>query len=1290
MKIRQNKVWLVATLGLIMLLVLAGCKSGVSEGTSSLLVNVQDGNSQTEIKVLDDSGEVASKTGKTAKFELSNGVYKVEVGNKIFDVYLTGDTTLDVILGEDENLIGSGFFNEPLSNKKIAGDGYVDTEGNWVAYLNTGGGGRATVKNGRVIYQVTNAGSQPYSVQLIQAPVKIEKGAKYKVSFDAKAADGKTIAIKVGAIADRAWEAYAQQNIKLTGNWESYEFEFTMMAETNEMARFEFWFIDTGIYELDNIKLVKVEENAISTEGTKTEADEDLVEDWELVWSDEFDEIREDVWTFEVGNGHKQGIPGWGNNELQYYTDGDNAHIKDGKLVITAKEEEISDSHGSYNYTSTRMITKGKFSMKYGRVEVRAKMPEGKGIWPAIWMLGTDIDENPWPACGEIDIAEVIGNTPNIVHGTIHGPISTYTGISAGYILPDGKKFSDDFHIFALEWDEDELEFYVDDVLYHVVNKDEVGGQEWVYDKPLFFILNVAVGGNLPGYPDGTTEFPQTMEVDYIRVYEDKDPASIDGEERWDSEYELKWREMKEKEESSKEKKNADLTINRVVNGAFDSEIVNDVEAHRDNWYVLIEEGGEVNSFGVENGEFIMDIANPGSKASNVQFAQCLKLEPGSIYKVSFDARAEDARDINVKMLHPTKHTVYGEETIGLNPTMESYSLEVEFPGNVSEVVNLSFELGALSDQSKATRVYLDNVKIEKIRGVNYTEYGNCLLDNGELLFGNPDYHAISYSGYRKNVRRESTVPTVEQIKDDMKILEAMGVKLLRTYNTNEFSQSEKILKAISELKEEDPDFEMYVMLGAWISCEGAYTDSVNHNVEDEDKNKGEIDKAIELAAKYPQIVKAIAVGNEAMVRWQAHYVPAEVILKWVNYLREARENGDIPGETLITSSDNFAAWGGEGSYRSKTLKDLVKAVDFVSLHTYPFHDTHYVSKFWKTPEENKDLSDKEKIDNAMKRAFERAKNQYQLVKEYVRSIDPEKPIHIGETGWASVSTDLYGSGGSRAADEYKQKQYYDQIREWSDACNISVFFFEGFDEPWKGSNNPGHSEKHFGLFTVDGKAKYVLWDLVDKGIFDGLTRDGNPVKKTYNGDESALMEDVLTPPLAQNHTAGAAVTEDTYVVLDTKKNTETNSYLAIPAIVNPWEGTCGMGLTDDGIVEITTGTGNWWGCGLEIREGVNLSNFANGHLHFDIKGDTSSSFNIGFQTGVYGSSERPQTNNYVTFGPGRSYQLTRNWKSYSIPVSELMKGADLTDVTSLLYLMGDANFDGRKIYVKNVYYTQD
>jgi len=249
---------------------------------------------------------------------------------------------------------------------------------------------------------------------------------------------------------------------------------------------------------------------------------------WKLVWSDEFNgpdgsAVDSSKWVQETGGG------GWGNNELEYYTRRpQNAFLEKGNLVIKVVEEKYSGSDGvSRNYTSARLKTQSKFSQTYGRFEARIKIPRGQGIWPAFWMLGADIKRVQWPACGEIDVMENIGKEPAMVHGTIHGPgYNGANGIGSSFALPGGERFADDFHIYAVEWEPNTIRFYVDDHLYATRTPADLPKEaKWVYDHPFFILLNVAVGGDWPGNPDSTSVFPQTMLVDYVRVYEPVKPA---------------------------------------------------------------------------------------------------------------------------------------------------------------------------------------------------------------------------------------------------------------------------------------------------------------------------------------------------------------------------------------------------------------------------------------------------------------------------------------------------------------------------------------------------------------------------------------------------------------------------------------------------------------------------------------------------------------------------------------------------------------------------------------------
>lgn len=378
-------------------------------------------------------------------------------------------------------------------------------------------------------------------------------------------------------------------------------------------------------------------------------------------------------------------------------------------------------------------------------------------------------------------------------------------------------------------------------------------------------------------------------------------------------------------------------------------------------------------------------------------------------------------------------------------------------------------------------------------------------------ILGNPDYQAISYGGYREKSRDYQ--PSIAELKEDMSILFAMGIRIVRTYNV-QLPHAVNLLKAISELKAENSDFEMYVMLGAWIDCKDAWTLKPDHNLESE-QNSGEIERAIKLVNQYPDIVKILAVGNEAMVKWAtSYYVQPAVILKWVNHLQALKSKGALPKDLWVTSSDDYSSWGGGSEdYHTKDLAALVKAVDYVSLHTYPFHNTHYNPEFWKESEDIKQNKIKS-ITAAMARARAFAQSQYDSVKSYVHSIDLNKPMHIGETGWSTVSNGFYSDNGSRAADEYKEGLYYKAMMEWTKANNISCFYFEAFDEQWKDAENNDGSENHFGLFTVDGQAKYALWSLVDNSTFKGLSRNGNAIRKTFNGNVDSLLIHVKKPPI--------------------------------------------------------------------------------------------------------------------------------------------------------------------------------
>ncbi len=393
----------------------------------------------------------------------------------------------------------------------------------------------------------------------------------------------------------------------------------------------------------------------------------------------------------------------------------------------------------------------------------------------------------------------------------------------------------------------------------------------------------------------------------------------------------------------------------------------------------------------------------------------------------------------------------------------------------------------------------------------NKVEHNTIMNKSAQEILGNSSYPAISYGGYRELTR--DIEPTKDQIKEDILILHASGYRVIRTYDVH-LSLAENVLKVINNLKSLDDSFEMYVMLGAWITAANPNTENVIHDIEDKEFNSFEIEETARLARLYPDIVKIIAVGNEAMVHWASGYfVTPDIILRWVNYLQDLKKSGQLAKDLWITSSDNFAAWGGgDPIYHTKELISLINAVDYISMHTYSFHDSYYNPSFWNYS--NKSTTEIAKAEELVLKAKNYSKSQFLSVRDYLESIGINKQVHIGETGWASLDNSFYGYEGTRAADEFKQYLYFNHMNDLCEELKISCFYFSAFDEPWKDPSSINGSENHFGLFTVDGKAKYLMWDKVDKGLFKGLKRGDSKIVKTYEGNKDILIETIKNPEI--------------------------------------------------------------------------------------------------------------------------------------------------------------------------------
>lgn len=560
----------------------------------------------------------------------------------------------------------------------------------------------------------------------------------------------------------------------------------------------------------------------------------------------------------------------------------------------------------------------------------------------------------------------------------------------------------------------------------------------------------------------------------------------------------------------------------------------------------------------------------------------------------------------------------------------------------------------------------------------------NSKPKTAEQILGNPDYPAIAFGGYRNADR--SQAPSVEELKEDVRILHAAGFRILRTYHARLYGHAENLLKAIEEVKAEEAGFEMYVMLGAWMQCAGAWTDNPQHNVPDAEENDAEIAKAIELANSYPDIVKVVAVGNESMVHWAAtYYVHPSIILKEVNYLQALKVDGKLPVNLWITSSDNFASWGGEGpEYHLPALDSLIRAVDYLSVHVYPFHDTHYNPDWWWTRPEEEGLSREAKIEASMQRGLARASAQVEAVKSYLSQLGVEKPIHIGETGWASADNHLYGADASGAADEYKQAWYYAKIKAYCATEGMACFYFEAFDEPWKDGDNPGGSENHFGLFTVDGVAKMPVWNLVDQELLAGLSRGGKAIRKSLDGDSAKILMLAGIPTLQADQPALRTQDSTLLNVIDSDSSAEL--VLSQVLTLNPWEGTCGLKFSKVKGLEITTGTGEWWGGSLDLKQALDLSAYEGGTLELLISGNSQCRFQIGFQSGSYGEGNQKEA--VLNLGPGTKFKLlSKEPQLIKVPIRMIKAEANLKDVRAPLYIKGIQGFDGKGIRIHRFAY---
>jgi len=419
----------------------------------------------------------------------------------------------------------SGGGSEPTSGNMVVNGNFSGGMTGWGWYVHPAAEAYRGIKNGELYVEIPDDGDAVHHIQVNKPNLTIVKGRTYALYFDARTDGGtRSIGAYVGMM-EKDWKAFGFQEFNITSTMTRYSYTFTMSEDTQFLSQISFQLggpgaaLQPGVY-LDNIALYDL------TGGTVPKAPAMPTPKSipnRLVWSDEFDgnAVDESNWTFEIG----RGMNGWGNQELQYYRK-ENATVANGILTITAKKENYRGAA----YTSTRIKTQGKREFQYGRIEVRAKLPYGQGIWPAFWTLGHDIDQVGWPRCGEIDILEMVGGG----QGGERSVLRDDTLVSSiHYQQTDGEHWhhgathtissgmlSDGFHVYGIVWDENYIYSFIDGVQYGAQQITDANRYD-EFHKPHFLLLNLAVGGIWPGYPDKYTTFPQVYQIDYVRVYQD-------------------------------------------------------------------------------------------------------------------------------------------------------------------------------------------------------------------------------------------------------------------------------------------------------------------------------------------------------------------------------------------------------------------------------------------------------------------------------------------------------------------------------------------------------------------------------------------------------------------------------------------------------------------------------------------------------------------------------------------------------------------------------------------------
>lgn len=429
---------------------------------------------------------------------------------------------------ESESIVQAAVDNQVEDNLILNGD-FSENTNYWETWNGEGGEASFEVIDEQAVVTIhTIAGMHPewgvpisWSSQLNQDEIDLEENHRYLITFDAQSSVERPITLERTNLSENP-----QTHHLITEEMQTFEVEFTTLQSGRMMLNFLIGNVQQEGAETPEEEHTLTFDN-ISVQSLGEREDDNTEREWELTWSDEFDGDSLDTskWNIDIGNGfYSEGewISGWGNNELQYY-DKDNIRVEDGRLILEAKEEERSDEHGEYGFTSGKITTEGLFSQAYGRFEASMKLPEGQGFWPAFWMMPEDDIYGGWAASGEIDIMENRGSETNQVSGAIHygGVYPNNTHSEGAYRFDEGR--TTDFHTYDVEWEPEEIRWYVNDELFYETSDwySENGDYPAPFDQEFHLILNLAVGGQFGGDPDETTVFPAQVEVEYVRAYQD-------------------------------------------------------------------------------------------------------------------------------------------------------------------------------------------------------------------------------------------------------------------------------------------------------------------------------------------------------------------------------------------------------------------------------------------------------------------------------------------------------------------------------------------------------------------------------------------------------------------------------------------------------------------------------------------------------------------------------------------------------------------------------------------------